>query len=104
DVRKRYREHRTIEAPAGFDHEPRRDKVSPSAEEIVLGRCAIHDVIAAQRAGVISATALTLILRTRLDEVSLELAAAEHRATAAQANCIRWRAERRLRPVLAMAS
>lgn len=104
DVRKRYREHRAIEAPDGVWPEMPLAGIEPSAEDVVLGRCAIGDVIAAHRVGVIDVVALGLILRTRVDGVSLELAAAEHESTVRQANCIRWRAERRLRPVLAMVS
>lgn len=104
DVRKRYREHRAIDAPDGTGPELPLAGIEPSAEEIVLGRCAIGDVIAAERDGVIDVVALGLILRTRVDDVPLELAAAEHESTVRQANCIRWRAERRLRPVLAMVS
>lgn len=104
DVRKRYREHRTIEDPGGVGPEMPMAGIEPSAEEVVLGRCAIGDVIAAHRGGLIDVVALGLILRTRVDDVSLELAAAEHESTVRQANCIRWRAERRLRPVLAMVS
>ncbi|MDQ3642166.1 MAG: hypothetical protein M3450_12070, partial [Actinomycetota bacterium] len=104
DVRKRYREHWTIEAPDGLWPEMPLTRIEPSAEDVVLGRCAIGDVIAAHRVGVIDVVALGLILRTRVDGVSLELAAAEHEATVRQANCIRWRAERRLRPLLALVS
>jgi hypothetical protein len=103
DVRKRYRKHRLVEVPAGFAA-PASDETSPSAEEIVLGRCVVEEIVAAQRSGVISVAALRLILRTRLHDVPLGTAAADHHATSAQANCIRWRAERRLRLVLAMAS
>jgi len=105
DVRKRYREHRAVEAPVQPILDTRGCGQAPSAEEVVLSRQGIRDdLVAAQRDGVISETALTLILRTRLDEIPLEVAAAEQQSTAAHANCIRWRAERRLRPVLAMAS
>ena len=105
DVRKRYREHRAIETAARVPVATRGPHEEPSAEEVVLAEHGIRDELAAaHRRGVISESALTLILRTRLDEVPLEVAAAEQRSTAAQANCIRWRAERRLRPVLAIAS
>jgi hypothetical protein len=100
DVRKRYREHRAIEDPESPGQEPRREQATPSAEEVVLARGAIDDVVVAHRHGVISGVALSLILRTRVDEVSLDVAAREQQANAKQANCIRWRAERRLRPVL----
>lgn len=104
DVRKRYREHRAIEVPASGPCDIEGISPVPSAEEEVVGRAAVHDVIAAHREGVICGAALVLILRTRVDEVPLDIAAAEQGATARQANCIRWRAERRLRPVLAMVS
>jgi len=104
DVRKRYREHRAIEAPDGTWAAMEPAGIEPSAEDVVLGRCAIGDLIAAERDGVIDIVALGLILRTRVDGVSLELAAAEQESTVRQANCIRWRAERRLRPVLALVS
>lgn len=104
DVRKRYREHRAIESPESPAHEPPPADEAPSAEEIVVGRSAVDDVVAAHRHGVISGVALSLILRTRLDDAPLKVAAAEQRETACQANCIRWRAERRLRPLLAMVS
>ncbi len=104
DVRKRYCEHRSIEEPESLGFEPGPEEAAPSAEEIALGRAAIDDVVTAHRDGVIGSIALTLILRTRVDEVPLDVAAAEQRATSQQANCIRWRAERRLRPVLRMVS
>lgn len=103
DVRKRYREHRDIDDPASLGLEPSPIDTAPSPEEILLGSSAIHEVVAAHREGVIGRVALTLILRTRVDDVPLEVAAAEQHSTARQANCIRWRAERRLRPVLGMA-
>jgi hypothetical protein len=105
DVRKRYREHRAVETPASLVPELRGRHEAPSAEEVVLSGHGIRDeLMAAHRSGVISDTALTLIVRTRLDEVPLEVVAAEQRSTPAYANCVRWRAERRLRPVLAIAS
>jgi len=100
DVRKRYREHRAIEAPLQEIAELPAAGVEPSAEEVVLGRSVVHDLVAARRSGVIDSVGLALILRTRIDGISLELAAGEQRATVKQASCIRWRAERRLRPVL----
>ena len=104
DVRKRYREHRAIQEPESLGIALGGDQAAPSAEEIVLGRTAIDDVVAAHHDGLIGSVALTLILRTRVDEVPLGVAAAEQRATPQQANCIRWRAERRLRPVVDMVS
>ncbi len=104
DVHKRYREHRAIEAPARVAGRSQPPETAPSAEEVAIGRSAVDDLVAAQRAGLISAIALRLILRTRLDDVSLEIAAAEQATSTTLATCIRWRAERRLRPLLAEAS
>lgn len=100
DVRKRYREHRSIDAPLHEIAELPEAGIEPSAEEVALGRSVVHDLVAARRSGVIDSVGLALILRTRIDGISLELAAGEQRATVKQASCIRWRAERRLRPVL----
>lgn len=104
DARKRYREHRGIEAPVSGPIDVEVIRPMPSAEEVVLGRCAVNDLIAAQRDGIIGRSALALILRTRVDQVPLRVAAEEQHSTVGHANCVRWRAERRLRPVLAMAS
>lgn len=104
DVRKRYREHRAIDVPTSLGHEPGEDDAAPSAEDVVLSRAAVDHLLAAHHCGFISDLALLLIVRTRVDEVPLHVVAAEQQATARQANCIRWRAERRLRPVLAEAS
>lgn len=103
DVRKRYREHRSVEVPGASPVEVEAARPAPSAEEVVLETCAVDDVLAAMRAGSIGEEALALIVRTRLEEVPLEVVAAEQRFTARRANCIRWRAERRLRPLLAEA-
>lgn len=104
DVRKRYCEHRRIEAPDGVRLEVPVAGTEPSVEEIALGGSVIDSVLAAARSGVIDEVALALILRTRVDGISLERAATEQQSTVRRANCIRWRAERRLRPVLAMVS
>lgn len=98
DVRKRYRQHRQIEAPrtadvaneAGPQHEP-------SAEDVVLGRIVLDDLAAAQRNGVISARSLRLIIRTRLDGDSLDEVAREEQTNVHAITQRRWRAERRLR-------
>lgn len=105
DVRKAYRRHRAIEAPRSDCDEPENLAAGPSAEETALAGLAVDDLLAvARESGVISPAALALILRTRVELVPLVVAAREQHATAQQANCIRWRAERRLRPLLAKAS
>jgi len=104
DVRKRYRKHRAIDEPVHTASRQGPLPVTPSAEDVALKRSCVDDIRAAHRAGVIGDVAIHLILRTRLDGLPLAEAAAEHRASAEWANCVRWRAERRLRPVLAEAS
>ena len=104
DVRKCYWRHREIDVPKSYFPDSEGPDTAPSAEEIVLGQSAVDDLVAARRDGVISTTALALILRTRLEDAPLATAALEQGETTKNANCIRWRAERRLRPVLAMAS
>lgn len=98
DVRKRYQAQRaaTIEQLPGPSTEP-----GPSAEEVALGRLTVEELMAAARAGVINGTALALILRTRLDDVSLRQVAAERNEDEHTLTCVRWRAERRLRQRLA---
>lgn len=104
DVRKRYRKHREIETPLNQPGGGGSGPATPSAEDVAMQRWGLDDVVDACRNGVIGKVALDLILRTRLEGASLEEAAAAHNASAAWANCVRWRAERRLRPVLARAS
>ena len=104
DVRKRYRKHRSIEEPPASSWPNLSPPPAPSAEEVALKRSCVDDIRAAHRAGVIGDVALELILRTRLYGIPLAEAAAEHLAGTEWANCVRWRAERRLRPVLAEAS
>lgn len=98
DVRKRYRAHRLIDAPAGsFPHDDDAADSRPGPDDEVLGRLLLEDLAAAQRDGLVSAPALELIVRTRVIGESLaEVAATE--AVEPQVLCQRrWRAERRLR-------
>ncbi|MFP5376357.1 MAG: hypothetical protein ACLGIO_06190 [Acidimicrobiia bacterium] len=103
DVRKRYRRHRRIEAPRSAEVCEESLDLARSAEDLAMARSGLDDVVAAQRSGLIDEVALHLVLRTRGDDVPLATAAAERHTTAAHANCLRWRAERRLRPHLAAA-
>ena len=105
DVRKWYRRHREIEAPR-FDGRRGRgpEPIAPSAEDVAVGRQVVDDVIRARDQGLISSAAARLVLRTRYTGMPLAEAAAAEEATTAQAECIRWRAECRLRPALRMAS
>ncbi|MDP9388343.1 MAG: hypothetical protein M3Q48_10680 [Actinomycetota bacterium] len=104
DVRKNYLAHRAIDTPRAQPCTDRSVPPAPSAEEAALERTCVAEVLAAQRSGVIGDVAMDLIVRTRLDGIPLAEAAAEHHASIEWANCVRWRAERRLRPLLAEAS
>jgi hypothetical protein len=98
DVRKRYRAHRTIDAPTGT-WQPDHDAIDPrpGPDDEVLGRLLLEELAAACSDGVLSAPALELIVRTRIVGESLaDVAATE--AVEPQVLCQRrWRAERRLR-------
>jgi hypothetical protein len=104
DVRKRYRKHRSIEAPRTLRCPASGHEISPAAEDLALEHDAVAVLHAACNRGVITQAALTLILRTRVRGEPIASAALEVNTTAAQANCIRWRAERRLRPIFSLAS
>lgn len=98
DVRKRYRQHRHIEAPRTTSSgDKAQSEHEPSAEEVVLGRLVLDDLAAAQRNGVISARSLRLIIRTRLDGDSLDEVARDEQTNVHAITQRRWRAERRLR-------
>ena len=102
DVRKTYRSHRAIESPKAQFDQPVRHPEVPSAEDTFLTGSAVDDLLVlARRRSAISPAALNLIVRTRVDLIPLDVAAREQHASSQQASCIRWRAERRLRPILA---
>ena len=98
DTRKRYRQHRLIEAPttqrvALADHA----LSAPSAEAIAVGRSVVTELRAARDIGVITDDALDVIVRTRLEDEPLERVAAARGCTTTRLAQRRWRAERRLR-------
>lgn len=97
DVRKRYRHHRRIEAPSSVELYDDLIDGRASTEDEVLGRLLVGELAAAQEDGVMSASVLGTILRTRLcGERLADLAAEQHITT--QLLCHRrWRAEVRLR-------
>lgn len=98
DTRKRYRRHRLIEAPKSIPLDTdTAEPVEGSAEATVLGRVALDELDAACREGVISAEALALIVRTRLDGEPLADLAVEEAVSVHRLAQRRWRAERRLR-------
>lgn len=102
DVRKRYRRHRRIEAPTTTELLPSApaDR-APSPEEVVVGRAVFDELTDARRRGVVSETALRVIIRTRIDGEPLVDVAADERLSSHACNLRRWRAERHLRPCLA---
>lgn len=103
DVRKGYREHRRIEA--ALDERPAAlaQTTAPSAEDVALRRAWVGALADAHRSGAIGDIGVDLILRTRVEGHSLAEVAAHLHASVEWANCVRWRAECRLRPALAEA-
>lgn len=98
DTRKRYRQHRLIEAPTTslpIDTDPVDDRSSP--EQVVMGRLLIDDLDRARRQGAVTEPMLRVILRTRLGGERLAEVAAEHDVEPQVLCQQRWRAERRLR-------
>lgn len=103
DVRKGYLEHRRIEVAADRPPASLAMSTAPSAEEVALRCCWVGALADARRSGAIGQVGVDLIYRTRVEGQSLADVAASHRASVAWANCVRWRAECRLRPALAEA-
>lgn len=100
DVRKWYRRHRLIEAPRSVpldDVDGSCGDRAESAEDTVLAGSALDELGRACRAGVITDTALALIVRTRLRGESLADIAAEEDVNVHRLAQRRWRAECRLR-------
>jgi hypothetical protein len=98
DTRKRYRQHRAIEAPRNISTD---DIVSspssPSAESVAMSRSVMSDLASARRDGFVDEDALDLIMRTRVVGESLDDLAADQGCTVTCLAQRRWRAERRLR-------
>jgi hypothetical protein len=103
DVRKGYREHRRIEASADERIATLAGTTAPSAEDVALRRSWVGALADAHRSGAIGDVGVDLIFRTRVEGHSLAEVAADHHASVEWANCVRWRAECRLRPALAEA-
>ena len=103
DVRKQYRRHRSIEAPRSYCPSGSGPEAAsaPSAEDVVLSRLALEDLLRVHIDGTISRADLYLIVRTRLGGESLSEVAVEEHTSAHTLNQRRWRAERRLRQLLA---
>ena len=101
DTRKQYRRHRQIEAPCSVCLDGSTNSPStPPADVAALGSEVVSELAAARDEGVVDASALAVIVRTRLGGESLVDIAAEQGTTAARLAQRRWRAERRLRPRL----
>lgn len=99
DVAKRYLQARAVVAPR---EEVLSDRVAidahtASAEDAVMESAIVLDLERAFRRGVITDRALDIIVQTRLHDVSLDDAGAAHGTTGDYAQCVRWRAEKRLR-------
>lgn len=98
DVRRRYREHRRIDAPKrrapiiGVETRP-----PAPVDETVIQRLQVAEVVHAQRQGVIPDSAFELIVRTRIYDESLDDVA---ETSGVSAHCLmvrRCRSEQRLR-------
>lgn len=96
DVRKRYLANRRSDSrEKGPVIEDGRGSV-PSAEEVALSDLALGDVIRRARVSV-SDEALRLIIRTRVGDTPLRQVAREDCSDHQRLQCLRWRAERRIR-------
>lgn len=96
DVRKRYLADRKLESRAACEAGEHDRVVTPSAEEIALSGLTVRDFVRRAR-GAVSDEALELILRTRVDDIPLRQVAREECSDHQRLQCVRWRAERRIR-------
>lgn len=99
DVTKRYLQSRDAIAP-DFELltvDPGSEMTAPSAEEVVMNSSMLLDIERAARRGVITERAFDVIVRTRVHEVGLDEIAAEMGTTARYEQCVRRRAELKLR-------
>jgi hypothetical protein len=97
DTRKRYRAHRTIEAPTSTELVAGMESTSPSAEEEAMSTLLLGELIAAPARGLVTRRGLGLVLRTRVADTALEDIAAEEHVGVRGLAVDRWRTERRLR-------
>lgn len=96
DVRKRYLADRHMGSREVSTAVLEDSRVAPSAEDAALSGLAIGELVRSAR-GAVTDEALGLILRTRVDDVPLRQVANEDGADHQRLQCLRWRAERRLR-------
>jgi hypothetical protein len=97
DVLKRYRRHRFIDQPTSSAPIATDPEGTQCTEDTVLNRLLLEEVINADRAGIVSAPALTLVLRSRVMGEPLEELSAELDVPQRNLCQRRWRAECRLR-------
>ena len=106
DVRKDYLRARRDAAPVEeiLMASPTATVSAPSAEDLVLEASIFQDLADAAACGVISHRALDVLVRTRTGVATLEEVAEDHDTNSRYAQCIRWRAERKLRDHLPSAA
>lgn len=99
DVRKDYIAARAAAAPQEelLSATPTRGFSSPPAEETALTSRIYEELAEAFAAGVVDERDLDVLVRTRTGMATLEEVAADHETTPRYAQCVRWRAEQRLR-------
>jgi hypothetical protein len=96
DVKKRYRQHRTIDAPRSPELPVEVTGATRSAEDEVVDRIAFRDLLAAQRK-VVGERGLRAVVRTRVFGLSLADVAAEENVRVHTITQRRWLAVHRLR-------
>ena len=100
DTKKRYRAHRHIEAPSEPPAWPAGATPvyeAASAEDEAMSLVMLHELQRAERRGVVSRSALGLVLRTRVADTGLDVIAAEEGVSRQTLKVRRRRAEERLR-------
>jgi hypothetical protein len=97
DVRKRYRRHRTIEAPTALPHEPWREPSVDQPDSLDAATAVGGLLSVAVQRGVIDRDELEVIVRSRMYDIPLAEVAVERGVSARRLGQQRWRAEERLR-------
>ena len=99
DVRKDYIAERRAAAPVEeiLTPEPFDGVGAPPAEEVAMKTTIVDDLANALADGVVTERALDVLVRTRTGVATLEEVAADYDTTSRYAQCIRWRAEKKLR-------
>ncbi len=97
DVEKRYLVAHSLDHPTSDTLDVDLTDVDHSTEDQVLGRLVLHELATAQRRGLVTNSALALILRTRVGAESVAELAKQHGISEQVLYQRRWRAEVRLR-------